>query len=1059
MTFFMLSTKELFIGVIFQKSDIVRIFVLDEPSPKKRSRPPPRNFSDIPLVPTHNRTTRFKETKEKEAKVLLAKEKKGKRKRKGAKKKETKSNDTFKQDVNSVVTDLVEKVHAHEKKRLRHSLNSTHKDRKDRAERGRLLSSQRSSSTSRAGRSFSPRETGGSRRSSDRPSGLSPADGSAKRGLRTKETRRYTEQSSGESQDETRPEGRSRRRGQQLASAMSPAATPRQPAAVKVPQEIIRTVEGLIDSVLAVVEGTEKLQDSRRARKRVQLSVFSDSDGAVITDHETMTSGRDSVLASPAKRSKKLHRSPSKDKAAAVDADDDKLVEKPEPVEQGLENGFVSGQLPSTRIHKRLHSDLSPRLVPNTELKKRRSVSPGLIIGSPRRSIFPVDVKISAIRRLEAGEPHSLVASDLDISVNCLAKWWLGRKEIWDKFYLLNCEAENPETVPETDNNPERKATAAAATNHNTAGGALRTTSGRRSRSSSSETLADVPLEIKSAALERVLAGESQNAVARDMGIKLSALARWWPNRNNIFGEFKKENLGKVVTDIVHDAEESKLVEGNRKSCENIQENDRDLGTTDNAPYKRSGGVEITNNLPSSQMKSKKKSTKKSSKHKRKKSKKRIGRPRVPSKDSVVVIEEIQQSSSSVKVLELVENNNLTVFNDTTAAAMENQGKIDSGETSIDAEEGSEKPSIERDNERAASCRPRRLSVGTANLASPSSASRLVMPLDVKRQAIRKILSGETQTNVARDLDIPASTVATWWRKKDAILNAPAEEDDTSDTSGQQSTMTDEVSSDSEKTPCAAAPLVPQKSDGQNSIQESRPQDPVTKARQTPEAAINTNEGKKGLEVPRPDRNSPKKACKESGAAPSFNIALEKETLLKSMKTAFSLNLKEDSTKSSTALHAKDDLQSPKFSTAIKVSDNVDPMCSKSTTAVNGSVEEADSLPFAENLTIAPSFNPIQKSSPAKLPATVSLQPGDIHHPVEQARQIVPDPSPPPQPQKRRSLEFLANCLMKKALAHTESGDKPVLTKPVSASTQNETRSNGSLSLIADSYLSSEEES
>ena len=58
----------------------------DEQSPKKRPRPPPKVVQPVPLIPTHTRTTRYKETMKKEAKKIAAKERrimyKGKRKSK-----------------------------------------------------------------------------------------------------------------------------------------------------------------------------------------------------------------------------------------------------------------------------------------------------------------------------------------------------------------------------------------------------------------------------------------------------------------------------------------------------------------------------------------------------------------------------------------------------------------------------------------------------------------------------------------------------------------------------------------------------------------------------------------------------------------------------------------------------------------------------------------------------------------------------------------------------------------------------------------------------------------
>ena len=52
----------------------------DEQSPKKKPRPPPKVVQPVPLIPTHTRTTRYKETMKKEAKKIAAKERRIKKK-------------------------------------------------------------------------------------------------------------------------------------------------------------------------------------------------------------------------------------------------------------------------------------------------------------------------------------------------------------------------------------------------------------------------------------------------------------------------------------------------------------------------------------------------------------------------------------------------------------------------------------------------------------------------------------------------------------------------------------------------------------------------------------------------------------------------------------------------------------------------------------------------------------------------------------------------------------------------------------------------------------------
>merc|ERR550539_1128886 len=50
----------------------------DQQSPKKKVRPPARPVQPVPLIPTHQRTTRYKETMKKEAKKQAAKERRQK---------------------------------------------------------------------------------------------------------------------------------------------------------------------------------------------------------------------------------------------------------------------------------------------------------------------------------------------------------------------------------------------------------------------------------------------------------------------------------------------------------------------------------------------------------------------------------------------------------------------------------------------------------------------------------------------------------------------------------------------------------------------------------------------------------------------------------------------------------------------------------------------------------------------------------------------------------------------------------------------------------------------
>ena len=44
------------------------------------------------------------------------------------------------------------------------------------------------------------------------------------------------------------------------------------------------------------------------------------------------------------------------------------------------------------------------------------------------------------------------------------------------------------------------------------------------------------------------------------------------------------------------------------------------------------------------------------------------------------------------------------------------------------------------------------------------------MPREVKQSAVRRIQSGVSQSEVAKDLDVSLSTVASWWRKRLTLL-------------------------------------------------------------------------------------------------------------------------------------------------------------------------------------------------------------------------------------------------------------------------------------------------
>ena len=895
-----------------------------------------------------------------------------------------------------MVTGLVEKVHGRENKRLRRAQS----DKIDKDEAG-----SNEASEAQGRRSLNPQlktpNTEGQRRRSE-PAKQGAGKRNKRSSLRVQRTQLYKEVSSGDSLDESRSE--------EEREVESPTAELNKDKS-SIPQEIIETVNGLIDSVLAAVKKTREI--SPMTRKIVHLRVFDEDQVSVITDHKNLISVGESVQDSPAKRSsskKRLH-SPSSETTVEI-------VKKSEQPVSSL-NG-VHETISSSRIQKRLHSDLSPRMVPDSKLKKRRSLSPGILLGTARRNIFPVDVKISAIRRLEAGEPHSSVATDLDISVNNLAKWWVGRKDIWDKFYHLNSNGDGLDFEAIDDavgvdlpsaSIKQSEVTPKVAPSPVVEEGSLvesRVVADRRSRSSSSETQSDFPLEIKSAALERVLAGETKSAVSRDLSIKPSDLARWWARRESILSDIKRENLLNSTQDKETDgAEETGETHGLEANPRQTQLKISRIESPEIQTNPLVHGEKKNNETTEVKRKAKKRrfNTKATENTLIKKKKKRPRSSSMESSvtsDSVIIVDVVDPDDTSFKFLEVVKEN-------------------------------SSLPDAPR---------PRRLSVGVMNHASPTSTSRQVMPLDVKREAILKIVKGESQASVARDLDLSVSTVASWWRKKETIIS------------------TEELSTQINTENKATKPEL-----GTTKLKE-----PEVKRKKELHPEVETND----TMVP-------------------FNISQEKDALLKSMKTAFSkamnllVNRSIDSAQETAVPAVKIIESNPTLGVESPINKEVKmhgsevlmkerlPKVISNPSAGNnpvsdGSSEENKSLESSSVPLSQPSVEPTTVEAPRpKVTEPSSLAASATLSPARQRRAETPVIQPPSLPNKKKSLEFLANSLMKRALAHTAQDREHVKTPKEAPRPEQEERpgslalgpekKTGSLGLIADSYLSSEEES
>ncbi len=70
------------------------------------------------------------------------------------------------------------------------------------------------------------------------------------------------------------------------------------------------------------------------------------------------------------------------------------------------------------------------------------------------------------------------------------------------------------------------------------------------------------------------------------------------------------------------------------------------------------------------------------------------------------------------------------------------------------------------DDSRTCGLRQRRSAAAASSGASSGFCARLSYPEEVKVGAIERLASGETQAEVARDLQCPVSTVASWWQRR-----------------------------------------------------------------------------------------------------------------------------------------------------------------------------------------------------------------------------------------------------------------------------------------------------
>jgi len=232
-------------------------------------------------------------------------------------------------------------------------------------------------------------------------------------------------------------------------------------------------------------------------------------------------------------------------------------------------------------------------------------------------------------------------------------------------------------------------------------------------------------LHLKVSVLDRIVAGETMSAVSTDLDIPVNVIAKWWLIREELKRKFEHESVNDNLSHLIADSENELFTNKMEKVVEK-KTNEVLLKFIDNENrgFKKARNTKLeTKDSTLSEEKSLIQS-----KHKFK-SRRRIG-PKLSSK---------MKKLKRKKTLKLLKND------------LESENiKLGAGIP--------------------LTSRPRRQSSILNTSMPPSSSFRQFMPLEVKQEVIQRIKKGESQVTVARDLDLSVSTVSSWWRKKKALM-------------------------------------------------------------------------------------------------------------------------------------------------------------------------------------------------------------------------------------------------------------------------------------------------
>jgi len=428
---------------MIQKSQSLEGTDTDGESPRKRVRPPPRPprlVEPVPKVPTHNRTTRFKETRKKEARNEAAKKRRTDTK--------TSKNRTVKHvpekkvsTPNSIRKKLVLKADSDPKKAGAITQIKVEEKRKSRGS-----SSSRSSSSS-SSVSISKRPRRSTILKTD-----NVVKNPAKRAtaLRPRQLNRYKEESSESDSD-------SRSSIEDLVDPMEIME-----GNGDVPINILETVAEIIDRVVDVSRtpkkrvrsvGTPPIQTPTKAvpvriEDDLKIVLVNDLDKPLMVRQTTETndSSKSSVSTTiPSSPRKKRDEEAPTIKTPVTPPKS--IVEEIEACPLRSSEAMLS-EKKGVRSLKRLESDLVVVADLSPVKKRRNSFEVASFKATqPLRINLPLEVKLSAIERVEGGESLAVVSRDLDITITSLSAWLMRKAEIRVRWQQAQ-EAVQTEALP-----------------------------------------------------------------------------------------------------------------------------------------------------------------------------------------------------------------------------------------------------------------------------------------------------------------------------------------------------------------------------------------------------------------------------------------------------------------------------------------------------------------------------------------------------------------------------------------------------------------------------------